>query len=642
MSEAKDAAVYQLRGEIDGRAQRLRLAPGVNRFGSLSDNDIVLKASGISRRHVEIEVGSRHLLLVDLGSKNGTFVNARRARRAHLRVGDEIGVGALELRLERLEGDDAVLGLELSPTTSQAPAAMQRSFSQRDTTRLIQAPGIELVGPWLELIETFLDDLLAERGDQLTGALWRVAQALEVDVCCLVEQAAGAEAGIVAAGGDAGETAIESGLEAFRAAAAELDAGGRSAVARAFHAGGERPVTGRLLSSAGQPALGLLVVGEVAARAEVERLLATLLRLLAHLRAGAAPSRRGGRGVSALRWPPEYVPGTSPAMAALHSQVQAVAPAEAPVLILGETGVGKELIARMVHATSPRRERAFVAINCAAIPGDLLEAELFGVEKGAASGVARRPGMFRRADGGTLFLDEIGDMPVKLQVKLLRALQEREIQPVGGTPVSVDARVVSATNLDLRARVAAEAFRADLYYRLAGHTLTVPALRQRAEDVPGLIEHFLRAACDQLGKTVAGVTAKALRALTRYPWPGNVRELEHEIQRLATLCRDAQAIDFELLSEPVQRGMPDGGVPAAGAPASDVPATGVLKVPPSGAATVAEDDERFHLASHEKRLIRRALEASGGQLTAAARKLGISRDALRRRLTRHGLEVRRG
>ena len=617
---------YQLRGEIEGRDQRLRLAAGVNRFGNLPENDFVLTSSGVSRRHLEIEVGVEHLVLVDLGSKNGTFVNGRRARRAHLKVADEIGIGELKLRLERLEGDDAVLGLELTGAVRPAPADADSGFAERETTRLMQDAGVEVVGPWLELIDGVVDQL-AGPSRELSGALQRIAQALEVGVCCLVEQAFDARAGIVAAAGAVDPSEIEPALAAFRAAAGEPSAAGHAPATRAFHAGGTTPATGIVLLAADRLPLGLMVVGSVAAPAEVERLLATLLRLFAHLRYGASDARRRHDDVPGLRWPEGYIPGTSAAMAALHEQVRAVAPGDAPVLILGETGVGKELVARMLHVSSPRHRQAFVALNCAAIPADLLEAELFGVEKGAATGVAARPGIFRQADHGTLFLDEIGDLPIEPQAKLLRALQEREIQPVGGRPQAIDVRVVSATNLDLRARLAAGRFRADLYYRLAGYTLLVPPLRQRAEDLPGLIEHFLRVACDPLGKTLSGVTVKALGALSRYPWPGNVRELEHEIRRLATLCRDAQPIDFEMLSEPVQRGAPELGMPEAPAPPA--------------ASLIDEDDGQFHLASHEKRLIQQALEASGGQLTAAARRLGISRDALRRRLSRHGLRVRR-
>ncbi len=631
MRSGADAAGYQLRGEIDGRDQRLRLASGVNRCGSSPDNDFVLTSSGVSRRHLEIEVGSDHLMLADLGSKNGTFVNGRRAHRAHLKPGDEIGIGELNLRLERIEADDAVLGLELTGVEQGAGVASSPSFAEHETTRLMQGAGVEVVGSWLELIDAFAGDLFAGAGEQLSTALRRITLALEVGACCLVERAPGGVAGILAAAGDAGGPEVEAGLEAFLAATREPPAGGQPADVRTFHSGGAAPVTGSALVTVERPPLGLMVAGPVAAPTEVECLLGTLLRLLAHLRLGASAPRRAGPALLGLQWPDGYVPGTSAAMSALHDQVRAVAPGDVPVLILGETGAGKELIARLLHASSPRREHAFVALNCAAIPADLLEAEVFGVEKGAATGVTRRPGIFRRAHLGTLFLDEIGDMPAELQAKLLRALQEREIQPVGGTPQEVDVRVVSATNLDLRARIAAGGFRSDLYYRLAGHVLPVPPLRQRAEDLHGLIEHFLRDACDQLGKTLSGVTVKALSALATYPWPGNVRELEHEIRRLAALCREAQPIDFELLSEPVKQGAPE--LEALLDEAAPVP------VAPSVA--ISEDDGRFHLASHEKRMIRQALVASGGQLTAAARRLGISRDALRRRLSRHGLQVER-
>jgi DNA-binding NtrC family response regulator len=303
-------------------------------------------------------------------------------------------------------------------------------------------------------------------------------------------------------------------------------------------------------------------------------------------------------------------------MAALYEQMEPLAASGLPVLIAGETGVGKELVARCLHLSSPRREAPFVAINCAAVPGDLLEAELFGIGRAVATGVAPRPGKLASADGGTLFLDEIGEMPPPFQAKLLRALQEKEIQPLGGASKKIDPRVLAATNADVGAGMETGAFRRDLYYRLAGAVVRVPPLRERREDVPALAGHFLRRWAAEAAKPVPGFTEAALEALRAYPWPGNVRELEHEIRRLVCFCPPGQAIDLPLLSPQIRRsnGSPPESPTGPGAPLPTL-----------------------DLAELEHRALREAMRRTRGCQTQAARLLGISRFALRRRLERHGV-----
>jgi transcriptional regulator with PAS, ATPase and Fis domain len=297
----------------------------------------------------------------------------------------------------------------------------------------------------------------------------------------------------------------------------------------------------------------------------------------------------------------------------------ALAGADLPVLVWGETGVGKEPIARALHDSSPRRGGPFVAINCAAIPAELLEAEMFGIGHNVATGVAARTGRLVEATGGTLFLDEIGDMPLPLQAKLLRALQEKEVQPVGAAAVAVDVRLVAATNRDLRARADAGEFRRDLYYRLAGFVLEVPPLRRRVDDVPQLVGHFLRQGSREAGKSIRGVTVKALRHLTDYPWPGNVRELEHEMRRLVYLCPPGGVIDSLML--------PDHVLAPAGSSGSSLPAD-----------TSSSLDLQTHAEGLERRLIRVALQRARGNQRRAAELLGISRNGLANRLKRLGID----
>ncbi len=327
----------------------------------------------------------------------------------------------------------------------------------------------------------------------------------------------------------------------------------------------------------------------------------------------ARPERDG------LILPEGYVTGRSPAAARLQLEMKPLARSELPVLILGETGVGKECIARILHLSS-RRAGPFVAINCAAIPAELLEAEMFGIGKGVATGVVERTGKFQLAQRGTLFLDEIGDMPPPLQAKLLRALQEKEVQPVGGAPCAVDVRVLSATNSDLERRMEDGSFRRDLYYRLAGCALRVPPLRERREDIPVLVESFVRAFGREAGKAIRGVTVRALRALVDYSWPGNVRELEHELRRLAHLCPDGQPIESEMLSPPLRALL----VRSPEAEASGPP-------PAQGLALES------HVEEVERRLISEALAKSGGNRSEAARLLGISRNGLALKMERLGI-----
>ena len=229
----------------------------------------------------------------------------------------------------------------------------------------------------------------------------------------------------------------------------------------------------------------------------------------------------------------EGIIGESPALKRTLKQVEIVAPTDSTVLLLGETGTGKELIARAIHNLSFRRERTLVKVNCAAIPTGLLESELFGHEKGAFTGaIAQRIGRFELANRGTIFLDEIGDIPIELQPKLLRVLQEREFERLGSTrTIHTDARLIAATNRDLREMVEQRKFREDLFYRLNVFPIYVPALRERSEDIPLLVNHFVQRFARRMNRTIETIPAEAMAALTRYPWPGNIRELQNLIER---------------------------------------------------------------------------------------------------------------
>ncbi len=306
--------------------------------------------------------------------------------------------------------------------------------------------------------------------------------------------------------------------------------------------------------------------------------------------------------------------GASPAMRALRELVARGAASEARVLITGENGTGKELVARALHAGSLRRQAPFVSVNCAAIPGELLESELFGHEKGAFTGaLQRRRGKFERAQGGTLLLDEIGDLAASTQAKLLRVLEEGELERLGGEgAVRLDVRVLASTNRDLDALMAAGAFRQDLYHRLKVLPIRVPSLREHAEDVPELAAHFLAQFCDRYGRARKRLEPAALAALTAHAWPGNVRELRNLMERLVIM------VDADSVGAAALQGLLGG---EAGAPAAA-----------AGGSLAAR------LEACERETIAAALRAAGGNVAAAARALGVDRANLHRRLQRLGLK----
>jgi nitrogen regulation protein NR(I) len=321
--------------------------------------------------------------------------------------------------------------------------------------------------------------------------------------------------------------------------------------------------------------------------------------------------------------------GQSAAMRQVFEMISRVADSPSTVLITGESGTGKELVARELHHGSSRRDKPLIKVNCAAIPKDLVESELFGYEKGAFTGaVGSKPGRFELADGGTLFLDEIGEVPLEMQVKLLRALQESEFERVGGIKtLRVDVRLIAATNRDLKALIADGRFREDLYYRLNVVPISLPALRERREDIPPLVSHFVEKYNRRLGKKVERVEEEAMQLLLSYSWPGNIRELENLMER-SVLFADGPVI--------LAASLPD-SLREKGAAPTPVAALGPLGAiaAPSGASM--KEIVRLAQAELERELIARALEETGGNVTRAAKKLQISRKSLQVKMKELGL-----
>jgi two-component system, NtrC family, response regulator HydG len=315
---------------------------------------------------------------------------------------------------------------------------------------------------------------------------------------------------------------------------------------------------------------------------------------------------------------PRSLVGQSPSFRAFMELLGQAAPSTATVLLMGESGTGKELAARFVHESSHRAKGAFVAVNCAALPETILEAELFGVEKGAFTGaVARKEGRFERAHGGTLFLDEVGEMSPSAQVKLLRVLQEGELERLGGThTVKVDVRLVAATNKDLPREVAEGRFREDLYYRLNVVEVRVPSLSSRREDVPLLAEHFVRRYANKNSKAVKGLTPQALDVLENYAWPGNIRELEHAMERAVVLCR-ADMLDLSDLPESIRKG-------------------------PIGSASQIVIPIGTPMEEVERRVLHETLRHTKGDKSLAARMLNIAARTIYRKLAQEDDERPKG
>jgi len=546
-----------------GTVHRFPLKEGGNLVGSRSDCDVRLLHASVSRRHAILWVEDDQVRVEDLGSRNGTWIHGERAKAGPLAAGESVLFGAVEALVEELPAGDfePAMLFDRNAATPDFSAGASRSGTTL-TTGLTD--GFTLRA---------LPDLTARlaAGAQLEEMAQRTGEALASNLPCFavtISMKAGQEEGVL--------------FEAVREAARPP---------------GEAEVTVEEES---------LVVRATFPSPQIARAYRPLLEASVHLiaaagrRATGKPERCRKRTSS----PPLPAPPTvSPKVRAIYESAARVARGDITVLILGESGTGKEVLARYLHAASPVCDGPFPCLNCAALPRDLLESELFGVEKGVATGVDARPGKFEQADGGTLFLDEIGDMPPEAQSRLLRVLQSGEVYRLGGTrPMAVRVRVIAATNRDLAAMMTQGTFRSDLYHRIAGWVVRVPPLRERLEDLPNLAAFFLNREAQRLGITVRGISRRALDALLSYDWPGNVRELETEMARAVLFLEDGELLDSVRLS------------------------TSVLQAGSGGGMSLVEILERT-----ERQAIQRALLAAG-DVNGAAELLGLSRATLYRRL----------
>lgn len=604
---------FRLTGEIDGARLTLDLEPGEHVLGASYACDLPLVTAGVSRRHASLRVENGTLVVRDLGSKNGTFVNGRKIDSRSVDEGDWIGFGPAVLHVVRIHADDARVAISLGSRRRWAEIGDSTTQIRSVARRAEDEPP-----SWLELVNALTDELVGRDAPDPAGALELLREGIGADSVCSVVWDGGNDSvveiarGSVVAGPD---------LEPVRdELAAAAESAGSGAVVRRGSYDGDRPLVWAIAAPPESAPCALVVGGDFPHRRAAGPLIEATLRMLLHARSEPFHLSTGPADTAPpdLSFSPRHVIGRSPAMAEVYGQLRQLLRGDIPVLITGETGVGKEHIAEILHASSSRCRGPFVAVNCAAIPSELLEAELFGIESGVATGVTARQGKFQLARGGVLFLDEIGDMSLELQAKLLRALQAREVHPLGAkAPEPIDVRIVTATNTDLQDLIAKSRFRRDLYYRVAGVTIRVPPLRARRDDIPAFVEHFMRLYAEEIDKPVRGITVKALGALAAAPWPGNIRELEHEVRRLIYLCPENEAIDSSMLSPAILS-------PSLELELDDVDAGDDL-------------DLEAAVAAVEKRLISAALGRTNGNRSQAAKLLGISRNGLALKMERLGL-----
>ena len=581
-------------------------------LGSSSKADLVVPFPGVSRLHARLAPENGGVRIVDAGSKNGIGRNGRRVLEASLATGEEVLLGDATLSVQDA-GEAEDLALELSISSDG------RSPSSRTTgSGPLDAPASAL-----RLVREMDKD--GPETPARRRALLRKARAiLGAEALFSIDSVASPAPALLEMDGPAPDPST---LETLRAVVrGRVKAGSSLSVSL-----GDGSLAALARGSGGRPSLVALLPVHAGADSPWKR---ELLAFLASRLYGAAEENDDSSPPSRpaqLRLPDGLVPGTSSAFGSFLATVEATVGSGLDVLLTGETGTGKELIARTIHDSGPHPDGPFVAINCAAIPSELLEAELFGVTRGAATGVEPRPGRFVQATGGTLFLDEIGELPEPLQAKLLRVVQEREVLPLGAAHSrKVDARIVAATNRELLRRMKEGLFRPDLYYRLSALQYHVPPLRDRREDIPALVLAFASRSAESLGRRVRGVSRPALDVLLAHDWPGNVRELETAVQRAVLLCPFGGTLLAEHFGQ-VKWAVEEKAREAVGnLPAETIPTATPLAAAPPALPGYLDLESRRNAV--EKETIEHALAAAKGNKSLAARLLKISRNGLAARM----------
>jgi DNA-binding NtrC family response regulator/pSer/pThr/pTyr-binding forkhead associated (FHA) protein len=612
---------------------RVPMKLGEVRIGCSSQNEMVLPFPGVSRVHARAIRNDGVVVVSDVGSKNGLSVDSKRVSEATLSPGVAVRIG------------HALLTLEEEPTSDHEAALHMKHEKRRSSSGgRPTEPGLrkdEGTAAALRFVREVETSGGSFQGLHRRSLLARAAALLGAEAVLLVDRT-GAGAGVIDFGGSLpGEAVID-------AACADGDVPrGARVVVREIGGTGA-------LSVAGDRNHRLLAVfpGPPPEQASWQSdLLSYLAFKLMPDRESREPKERQQRrpktaetqalvAPDLLKIPEGFVVGESPAFTNLLKQIRSTVRSRQDVLVLGETGTGKEFISRMIHASGPTADGPFVAINCAAIPSDLLESQLFGVQGRVATGVDPHAGLLAQAEGGSIFLDEIGELAEPLQAKLLRVLQEREVLPLGASvPRKVNLRVISSSNRDLERAVKEGNFRADLYYRLRGLQFHIPPLRERREDIPALVLEFASRAAAEYGKRVTGVSRRALTMLMAHEWPGNVRELDGEVRRAVLVCREGGLLQAEHFA-PVRWAVEKAGEAGRGAAQAGLtpsqPATAPSTSPPAfpTISNCAPEPPRKppnlqeQVDAVERKAIQDTLAATGGNKSKAAELLGVTRAGL--------------
>ncbi|MCP3961138.1 MAG: FHA domain-containing protein [bacterium] len=555
--------------ESEDRSQRFTLAPGPNRLGSSPGSTVRIPHASVSRRHALIHVTDGRAEIEDLGSRNGTRIGGHQIReRRPLEVGETLTVGGVSAMLEEVSEKDlepavsfAVRPEKKPPSPAEEPGTATAAIGTTRTFALKMLP---------DLLSRLAERCGAVQMSQAVGA------ALFDALPCLSVEILSTE----------GEGVL------FSARHEEVD--------------DSWPNQARAENRRVSVRAALVHPSHVGSYAPLVQTGALLIQLAGDAEPGAAPAP--------ARFQPRPLPDPPtvvPEVRQIYADAARVSRGGVSVLIRGASGTGKEVLARYLHASSARAETPFVALNCAALPRDLLESELFGIERGVATGVESRPGKFEMADGGTLFLDEIGDMALETQARILRVLQEGEVYRLGGQDNrSADVRVLAASHRDLEAMQCDGSFRTDLYHRIADWTVRLPTLAERRADIPNLAAHFLAREARRRGLAVAGISRAAMEMLEAYAWPGNIRQLEREMARAALFIEDGELLESSLLQDAIRRA--DG----------------------ADAASLKERLERV-----ERREIGQALARHQGNVSDAAKELEIGLSTLYRRMRELDVEV---
>jgi DNA-binding NtrC family response regulator len=558
---------YRLVVSLGDRILKFPLGPGEFTIGSNSDSAIRVPHPTVSRRHATLVVDDQGLTLSDRGSSNGTRVDGRKIGGATpVSTESAIRFGSVKARIEEVGEDDLEAGIEFS---GSFPAVEDDREHGEEPPSTIGPTVLEAfsLGHLPELMERLARGESRDEVARAVGAaLLRSLPCRRVEVLLPTE----GDPGVLFSGErETGDPTTE----------VTVTAGDGVELKAAF--------PGAALANAFQP----------------------LLRTAAALIGAAAPRIAEAPAPSDDRaeapHPPDP-PTLDSAVREIYGQAARIAPSRVSVLIRGESGTGKELLARYLHAASDRADETLVTLNCAALPRDLLESELFGVERGVATGVDARPGKFEAAHRGTLFLDEIGDMAPETQARILRVLAEGEVYRIGGQRAKpADVRVISATNRDLESMIDDGSFRTDLYHRISDWVVEIPPLRRRRADIPNLAAHFFSRACAERGVRAAGISRAALAVLKAHDWPGNVRQLEKEMGRVALFVSDGELLESTRLQPTITAG---------------------------AAQTSAVDDLKTVLETAEREHIEKVLGECAGDVAAAAERMGVGVSTLYRRM----------